>query len=41
MRHQVKEVDYVRDTMVVDVRYQVGSRITERSLGGHIVAVQS
>jgi len=26
LRHQVKDVDYVRDTMVVDVRYRVWSR---------------
>ena len=25
LHHQVKDIDYVRDTMVVDVRYQVGS----------------
>jgi hypothetical protein len=27
MHHQVNEVDYVRDTMVVDVRYRVGPRL--------------
>jgi Domain of unknown function (DUF4956) len=26
LRHQVRDVDFVRDTMVVDVRYRVGSR---------------
>jgi hypothetical protein len=26
MHHQVNEVDYVRDTMIVDVRYRAGSR---------------
>ena len=41
LRHQVKDVDYVRDTMVVDVRYRAGSRLTERSLGRHVVAAQS
>ena len=41
LRHQVKDVDYVRDTMVVDVRYRAGSRLTERSLDRHVVAAQS
>ena len=41
LRHQVKDVDYVRDIMVVDVRYRAGSRLTERSLGRHVVAAQS
>ena len=27
LRHQVKDVDYVRDTMVVDVRYRVWSPV--------------
>ena len=41
LHHQVKDIDYVRDTMVVDVRYQAGSRLTEGSLGraGHGGAV--
>ena len=34
-------LDYVRDTVVVDVRYRAGSRLTERSLGRHVVAAQS
>jgi Domain of unknown function (DUF4956) len=29
IHHVVNEVDYVRDTMVVDVRYRVGQRITQ------------
>jgi hypothetical protein len=33
--HQVKEIDYVRDTMVVDVRYRVGSPACEPSLDEH------
>ena len=40
LNHQVKEIDYVRDTMVVDVRYRAGSRLTERSRGGQIIRVQ-
>jgi len=31
LRHQVKDVDYVRDTMVVDVRYRVWSRFPART----------
>jgi uncharacterized protein DUF4956 len=38
--HQVKDVDYVRDTTVVDVRYRVGSGITEQSLDEQVMAVQ-
>src|SRR4051794_27075033 len=34
LRHLVKDVDYVRDTMVVDVRYRVWSRFS-----AHTVAV--
>jgi Domain of unknown function (DUF4956) len=41
LRHEVKEVDYVRDTMVVDVRYRAGSRLTEQSLGRHVVSAAS
>jgi Domain of unknown function (DUF4956) len=40
LHHQVKEVDYVRDTMDVEVRYQVGSRLTEQSLGGHVIGMR-
>jgi len=40
MHHQVNEVDYVRDIMVVDVRYQAGSPITERSIDKQVMAVQ-
>ena len=39
MHHVVNDIDYVRETMVVDVRYRVGSRITERSFGKQIMAV--
>jgi Domain of unknown function (DUF4956) len=35
LRHQVKAVDYVRDTMVVDVGYRAGSRLMERSFDEH------
>jgi hypothetical protein len=38
--HHVTDVDYVRDTMVVDVRYLVGSPITERSFGGHVIGAR-
>jgi Domain of unknown function (DUF4956) len=39
--HQVKDIDYVRDTMVVDVRHQVGSPVTERGFDGRpVLAVQ-
>jgi hypothetical protein len=41
LRHQVKDVDYVRDTMVVDVRYRTGSRLTELSVRQPVVAAQS
>ena len=39
MHHEVNEVDYVRDTMVVDVRYRAGrarpSRPERATPGGH------
>ena len=39
--HQVKDIDYVRDTMVVDVRHQMGSPVTERGFNGRpVLAVQ-
>ena len=42
LRHQVKDIDYVRDTMVVDVRYRAGSRASSgASLGRHVIAKQS
>jgi len=41
LRHQVKDIDYVRDIMVVDVRYQTGSRIAERGLGERVMGVES
>ena len=40
MHHVVNDIDYVRDTMVVDVRYRAGSRITERQLRQAGMAVQ-
>jgi hypothetical protein len=40
MHHEVNEVDYVRDITVVDVRYRVGSRRTQRSLGGQVMTEQ-
>ena len=40
VRHQVDEVDYVRDITVVDVRYRTGSGITGRSLGKQLLAVK-
>ena len=35
LHHEVKEVDYVRDTMVVDVRYRIGSRYTAEEVVEH------
>ena len=32
VQHRVNDIDYVRDIMVVDVRYRVGSRLTGQSL---------
>jgi hypothetical protein len=40
MHYVVDEVDYVRDTMVVDVRYRAASRVTERTFGKRLTAVQ-
>jgi Domain of unknown function (DUF4956) len=40
LRHQVKDIDYVRDTTVVDVRYRVGSRATGRGFDAQVMAVQ-
>ena len=34
LRHRVKDIDYVRDTMEVDVRYRSGRR-SRRTLNGH------
>jgi hypothetical protein len=44
--HQVKDIDYVRDTMVVDVRYDratgsSGAHSAERGFTGQVVAVES
>ena len=40
LHHQVKEVDYVRDTMVVDVRYRSASGAGGAGLGDRIAAVR-
>ena len=40
MHHQVDAVDYVRDTMVVDVRYRTGTRYARRALPQQAVAVR-
>jgi uncharacterized protein DUF4956 len=34
LHHQVRETDYVRDTMVIDVRFQVGSPIIDEQVMG-------
>jgi hypothetical protein len=39
--HVVNEVDYVRDIMVVDVRYRAGSPIADQSLVAQVMRVQS
>ncbi len=40
LHHQVNEIDYVRDTMVVDVRYRAGSR-NEQSLKEPVMVVDA
>jgi Domain of unknown function (DUF4956) len=40
LHHEVNDIDYVRDTMIVDVRYQVGSRIPERILDERVTGVE-
>jgi hypothetical protein len=45
LRHEVTDIDYVRDTMVIDVHYRVGLHRTkpshdEQPLTGQVVAVQ-
>ena len=40
LHHQIKDIDYVRDIMVVDVRYQVGLRLVEGA-SERIMAVRS
>jgi hypothetical protein len=40
MHHQVNEVDYVRDTMVVDVRYRARARYDRRALPAQVAAVR-
>jgi hypothetical protein len=41
LQHRVNEVDYVRDTTVVDVHYRTGSGLAERSLDEQVMAVES
>jgi hypothetical protein len=41
LRHQVRDVDYVRDTMVVDVRYRVPKHYDRRPLPAQVTAVRS
>jgi hypothetical protein len=41
MHHEVNEVDYVRDIMVVDVRYRAGSRLSQPTLGAPVMSEQS
>jgi hypothetical protein len=40
LHHQVKDVDYVRDTMEVDVRYRAGSPSVARPFGEQVMAVE-
>jgi len=40
LHHEVKDIDYVRDTMVADVHYRVGPRVTEPCLDEQVMAVQ-
>ena len=41
VHHKVNDIDYVRDIMVVDVRYQVASRLARRSLDARVVGMES
>ena len=41
LHHRVKDIDYVRDIMVVDVRYQVVLRLVESGFGEQDMAVPS
>jgi len=41
LHHRVKDIDYVRDIMVVDVRYQAGLRLVESGLDERDLAVRS
>ena len=41
MHHQVNEVDYVRDTMVVDVRFRVANRYGRRAVPAQVSAVRA
>ena len=41
LHHEVNEVDYVRDIMVVDVRYRVGRRVAAPRLDGEMLRAQS
>jgi hypothetical protein len=40
MHHVVNDIDYVRETMVVDVRYRATSHISERNFGKQLLAVK-
>jgi Domain of unknown function (DUF4956) len=40
LHHRVKDVDYVRDIMVVDVRYRAGSPSAARNFGEQVMAVE-
>jgi hypothetical protein len=41
MHHQVNEVDYVRETMIVDVRYRVPNHYSRRAVPAQVSAVRS
>jgi hypothetical protein len=41
LSHQVKDIDYVRDIMVVDVRYQAGSRIAGQRFDERVMGMAS
>jgi hypothetical protein len=41
LRHEVKDIDYVRDTMAVDVQYQVRPVMAGRGVDEQVMAVRS
>jgi hypothetical protein len=41
LHHRVKDIDYVRDIMIVDVRYQAGLRLVESGFDEREMAVRS
>jgi hypothetical protein len=41
LHHKIKDIDYVRDIMVVDVRYRAGSRLSQPTLGAPVMSEQS